>query len=84
MVRNKLVRNKLVRNKLERSGVGHLDVIDPRSLHTAVMNDDYERRREENIRKNNELLAQLGLDVVKRALEPGSVRRQAMNNASGS
>jgi hypothetical protein len=31
--------------------------------------NDYERQREENIRKNNQLLAQLGLDTVKHALE---------------
>ena len=42
-------------------------------LRTAAMNA-YERRREENIRKNNQLLAQLGLDAVKHALEPGPVR----------
>ncbi len=35
--------------------------------------NDYEKQREENIRKNNELLAELGLDTVKRALEPGRV-----------
>lgn len=39
---------------------------------TAAMND-YEKQREENIRKNNQLLAELGLDTVKRALEPGRV-----------
>lgn len=38
------------------------------------MNNDYERQREANIRKNHQLLAQLGLDVVKHALEPGPVR----------
>jgi len=36
--------------------------------------NDYEKQREKNIRKNNQLLAQLGLDAVKRAIEPGPVR----------
>ena len=36
--------------------------------------NDYEKQREANIRKNNQLLAELGLDTVKRALEPGRVR----------
>ena len=36
--------------------------------------NDYEKRREENIRKNKQILAELGLDTVKRALEPGPVR----------
>jgi len=40
---------------------------------TAAMND-YEKQREENIRKNKQLLAELGLDTVRRALEPGPVR----------
>jgi hypothetical protein len=35
--------------------------------------NDYEKQRGENIRKNNQLLAELGLDTVKRALEPGPV-----------
>lgn len=39
---------------------------------TATMND-YEKQREQNIRKNERLLAELGLDTVKRALEPGRV-----------
>jgi len=48
-----------------------LDVIDP-----DVAMSDYERQREENIRKNNELLVQLGLNTVKHALESGPVRPQ--------
>lgn len=36
--------------------------------------NDYEKQREENIRKNNQILVELGLDTVKRALEPGPVR----------
>lgn len=67
-----MVRNKL-KLKLERSGVGAwhgMDVIG--GVWTTAMTD-YEKQREENIRKNNQLLAELGLDTVKGALEPGRV-----------
>lgn len=39
--------------------------------------NEYEKQREENVRKNNQLLMQLGLDVVKHALEP-PVRRHVL------
>jgi hypothetical protein len=63
-------------------------VIDRWGPHIAAMNE-YEKQREENIRKNNQLLAQLGLDTLEHALEtqnaatPGPVRPRVLNNASG-
>ncbi|XP_032222886.2 WD repeat-containing protein 76 isoform X1 [Nematostella vectensis] len=56
--------------------------VTPHIGHSASQLSEYEKRRLENIRKNNEMLAKLNIDVVKQELVSSATKKRKLNNLS--